>query len=142
MPEVKIFLSAKGCYIPPNQTFAIERLFYFCLMKSCVSRKPFMSSIIVPSQSVIMASSTALTEENIDIIRQCGFNIVQHIFFHVFNFFCSFLFLIRNTRDRSDSVNFWLLATRMSELSQKYDYPLLIVPDLIRFFKYKISIHK
>ena len=76
MPEAKIFLSAKGSYIPRNQTFVIKRKFYFCLMKSCVSRKPFMLSIAVPPQSVIITSFTVLTEEDIDIIRQRGFNIV------------------------------------------------------------------
>ena len=76
MPEGKILLSAKGYYIPLNQTFAIERTFYFCLMKSCFSRKLFMSSIAVPPQGVIITSSTALAEEDIDISRQSGFNIV------------------------------------------------------------------
>ena len=76
MLEGKILLSAKGYYIPPNQTLAIERTFYFCLMKSCFSRKPFMSSIAVPPQGVIITSSTALTEEDIDISLQSGFNIV------------------------------------------------------------------
>ena len=36
-----------------------------------------------------------------------------------------------------DSVNFRLLITRMSELSQKYDYPLLIVPALVRLLSMK-----
>ena len=76
MPEAKIFLPAKGCYIPRNQTFVIKRTFYFCLMKSYVSRKPFTLSIAVPPQSVIITSFVALTEEDIDIIRQRGFNIV------------------------------------------------------------------
>ena len=44
------------------------------------------------------------------------------------------LFFIRNIRDKRDSVNYLLLVTRMSKLSQKYNYPLLIVPALIRFF--------
>ena len=35
-----------------------------------------MSSIAVPPQGVIITSSTALTEEDIDISRQSGFNIV------------------------------------------------------------------
>ena len=30
----------------------------------------------------------------------------------------------------------------MSELFQKYDYPLLVFPASIRFFKYEISIHR
>ena len=47
--------------------------------------------------------------------------------------FCSFLFFIRNTRDEHDSVIFLLLVAQVSELSQKYDYPLLIVPVLINF---------
>ena len=38
---------------------------------------------------------------------------------------------------------FLLLVNRMSELSRKYDYPLRIVPALIRFFfKYDISIQR
>ena len=76
MPERKIFLSAKGYYIPPNQTFATEKSFYFCLMKSCVSRKPFMLRTAVPPQSESTASFAALTKEDTDIIRQRGFNIV------------------------------------------------------------------
>ena len=76
MPEGKIFLTAKGYDIPPNQTFAIERTFYFCLMESCASRKPFMSSIAVTLQNVSIAISAALTKEDMDIIRQLGFNIV------------------------------------------------------------------
>ena len=75
----------------------------------------------------------ALTEEDINInIRQRGFNIVQHVFFHALSFFCSFLFFIGNTRDNRASVTFLLLVTQISELSQKYDYPLLIVFALIR----------
>ena len=76
MPKGKILLSVRGYYIPPKQTFAIERTFCFCLMKSCFSRKLFMSSIAVPPQGVIITSSTALTEEDTDISRQSGFNIV------------------------------------------------------------------
>ena len=45
-------------------------------------------------------------------------------------------------RDTRDSVNVLLLVTRMSELSQKYDYPLLIVPALIKFFKYEVSFRR
>ena len=77
----------------------------------------------------------ALTEEDINInIRQHGFNIVQHVFFFfdALSFFCSFLFFIGNTRENRASVTFLLLVTQISELSQKYDYPLLIVPALIR----------
>ena len=62
------------------------------------------------------------------------------MFFNVLIFFYSFLFFIRNTRDRSDSVHFFLV-TQISELSQTYAYPLLMVSALIRFFKYEISIH-
>ena len=96
MPEGKIFLSAKGYYIPPNQTFAIERTFYFCLMKSCVSRKPFMSSIAVPPQRVSIAISAALTKKiwlssaNVALILFSMFFFC--FFFYVFAFFCSFLF--------------------------------------------------
>ena len=61
------------------------------------------------------------------------------MFFYVFAFFCSFFIIIRNTRDRRD---FWLLVTQMSKLSQKYDYSLLVVPALVKFFKYEISIHR
>ena len=112
MPKRKTFLSAKG-YILPKQTFAIERTFYFCLMKSCILRKYFMSSIAVLPQRMNIASFEAFTKEDINIICQCGFNIVKHVccffccfFFHVLSFFCSFLFLIRNTWDKHDSVNF------------------------------------
>ena len=92
------------------------------------------------SKSVNIASFAALTEEDIDIIRQRGLILFSMSFsLHVLSFFCFFLFFIRNTRDRGDSVNFLLLVTRMSELSKKYDYPLLIVPALSRFFKYDIS---
>ena len=63
-------------------------------------------------------------------------------FFPVLSFFCSFLFFIRNTRDRHDRATFLHLATQISELSQKYDCPLIIVPALIRFFKNKISMHR
>ena len=76
IPEVKLSLSAIGYYITPKRTFAIERTFYFCLMKSCVSRTYFMLSIAIPPPSVSIASFTALTEKHIDIIRQHGFNIV------------------------------------------------------------------
>ena len=53
-------------------------------------------------------------------------------------------FFIRSTHDGRDSaVFFLLLVNRMSELSRKYDYPLRIVPALIRFFfKYDISIQR
>ena len=90
----------------------------------------------------------ALTEEDIDIIRQGSFNIVQHdfffcfFFFDVLSFFCSFLFFIRTTRGKRDGVNFLLPVTQISEVSQKYDYLLLIAPALIRFSKYEISIHR
>ena len=97
-------LSPKGYYIPPNQTFAIERTFYFCLTKSFVLRKPFLSTIAVPPQSVSNASFATLTKEDIDIIGQRGFNILQHVFF-VLSFFCSFLFLIWSVCDMRDSVN-------------------------------------
>ena len=78
--EGKIFLSPKGYYIPPNQTFAIERTFYFCLTKSFVLRKPLLSTIAVPPQSVSNASFATLTKEDIYIIDQRGFNILQHVF--------------------------------------------------------------
>ena len=70
MPEGKIFLSLKGYHIPPNQTLAIDRIFYFCLMKSCVSRKPVISSRVVPRQRLSIAGFAALTEEDIHIICQ------------------------------------------------------------------------
>ena len=73
-----------------------------------------------------MASFEALTEEDTDIIHQRGFNIVYHIFFYM-SLVSSF---VRNTHDRRGSVIFLLLVTRLSELSQKYDYPLLIVRAL------------
>ena len=63
------------------------------------------------------------------------------MFFYVLSFFYSFLFFIRNTRDRSDRVHFFFLVTQISELSQTYAYPLLMVSALIRFFKYEISIN-
>ena len=97
MPEGKIFLPAKGFYIPPNQTFAIKRTFYFCLMKSCVSRKPFMSSIAVPPQSVSIAISAVLTIEDMDIIRN-----VPLILFSIFFFFFFFMSLL-------SSVHFYFL---------------------------------
>ena len=34
------------------------------------------------------------------------------------------------------------MANQISELSQKYDYSLLMTPALIRLFKYEISIHR
>ena len=85
MPEGKIFLSAIGYYIPPNETFAIEITIYFCLMKSCVSRKSFMSSIAVPPQSVCIASFAALTADDIDIISSAN---VALILFSMFFFSC------------------------------------------------------
>ena len=75
-----------------------------CLTKSFALRKPFLSTIAVPPQSVSNASFATLTKEDIDIIGQRGFNILQHVFF-VLSFFCSFLFLIWSVRDRRDSVN-------------------------------------
>ena len=88
MPKRKTFLSAKG-YILPKQTFAIERTFYFCLMKSCILRKYFMSSIAVLPQRMNIASFEAFTKEDINIICQCGFNIVKD----VCCFFCFFFFM-------------------------------------------------
>ena len=54
-----------------------------------------------------IARFAALTEENIDIIRQRGFNIVYNVF-SLISFVSSvhFYFFIRNTRDSCDSVNF------------------------------------
>ena len=87
-------VSERQYNIPPNQTFAIKRAFYFCLMKSCISRKRFRPSIPIPPQSVGIVSFETLTEEDTDIIHKCGFNIVYHFFFHVLSFFFHFYLLL------------------------------------------------
>ena len=61
----------------PSQRLEASGFSFFCLMKSCVSRKLFMSRLAVPHQSVSIASFTALTEEDIDIIRQRGFKVKE-----------------------------------------------------------------
>ena len=64
-------------------------------------------------------------------------------FHHVLSFFCSFLFFIfifffdtHDTRDVRILSN-----VQMSELSQKYDYRLLIDRALIRYFKYAVFMY-
>lgn len=86
-------------------------------------------------KGVTIASFALLTEEDIVIIGQRGFNIV----YHVVVFFMSLIssihcYFFRNTRDKRDSAILSLLANGMSELSQKCNYPSLIVPALIRCF--------
>ena len=56
MPEGKLYLKVNGYYIPINQTFAVERSFFFCTLKQCVSKKPFMSNIVVPPKATAYSS--------------------------------------------------------------------------------------
>lgn len=112
-------VSERQYNIPPNQTFAIERAFYFCLMKSCISRKRFIPSIPIPPQSGSMASFEALTEEDTDIIRQCSFNTV-----------CMFLFI-----SLVSYVNFsFLLGTHLiGVIVQIFDLWSLKCPNFLRY---------
>ena len=71
MPEGKLYLKVNGYYIPINQTFAVERSFFFCTLKQCVSKKPFMSNIVVPPKKITLSEN--LCQEDIDIICRRGF---------------------------------------------------------------------
>ena len=74
-----------------------------CLTKSFALRKPFLSTIAVPPQSVNNASFATL---KISISSVNAALIFFKMFFYVLSCFCSFLFLIRNICDRRDSVSF------------------------------------
>jgi hypothetical protein len=77
MPAGKIYVFVKGLYIPKNQTFATERIYYFCALPKCLSKKPYHSNIIVPPQVVKVAGSTNLLAADITSIRSHGINIIQ-----------------------------------------------------------------
>ena len=43
MPEGKVYIFVTGLYVPKDQTFSVERTFYFCAQLACINKKPFMS---------------------------------------------------------------------------------------------------
>ena len=86
---------------------------------SWIEKKILKAWVLLVSQ--LQLTKTSISSANVVLI------LFSMFFFHVLSFFCSYLFFLQKTRDKCDSVYFLLLVTRMSELSQKYDYyPLLI----------------
>ena len=113
-----------------------SRTFFFSMEKEKILK--VWISLFSEKVSISFAKVALILFSMLFFVLFCFF----FLFFHVLRLFCSFLFFIKNTRDKRDNVNFLLLVTQIYELSQKYDYPLLIVPDLICFSKYEISIHR
>ena len=74
MPAGKMFVEVDGLYIPKNQTFAVDRKFYFCALFSCL-KKVNASNIVPPtSNSIFMiADESGISIEEMEILKTRGF---------------------------------------------------------------------
>ena len=75
MPEGKLYVHVKGRFVPKDQTFAVERVFYFCAIPRCLGKKPKRSNISVPPSRITMATKNLLVAD-VAMLRQRGLNIV------------------------------------------------------------------
>ena len=73
MPPGKIFVRV---FIPPNQDFAVDRIFYYCASFRCI-KKVDSSNLVTPSKETpfTVAGSAILTEEDKNVLRSRGFKL-------------------------------------------------------------------
>lgn len=74
MPAGKLFVQVNSLFIPPKQTFTVERTFYFCALQKCV--KPARYSNINPTHGKIYhVCQGNITQDDKHMLQSCGFNI-------------------------------------------------------------------
>ena len=73
-PKGKPYICVNALFVPPNQPFAISRVFYFCAYPSCISKKPAYSNVIIPPNKIEAGSIIKASE--ITEFRKRKLNIV------------------------------------------------------------------
>ena len=73
MPPGKIFVEVNALYIPPNQSFAVNRTFYFCSSFHCLKKVP-SSSIVTPSTETLfkVMEGADIKNEERDLLKARG----------------------------------------------------------------------
>ena len=71
MPAGKIFAEVTALYIPRNQNFAVERIFYYCASFSCM-KKGTSSNVITPTRDTLFILNGDLSAEDVILLQGRG----------------------------------------------------------------------